>query len=468
MREYARGFIGYGSGAVASAVIKGLTPGSKYAYNVYMQSWNDGLIHEGKVTVNHDWQWGRARVTKLRDARFAGVAVATTSGEIVFKFTGKTDRVHLSGIAIARVGPSALLKPIDPPSSGMVAWYKSEDAGSLWPSSVGGFMGRAMHNGVFRKVSAGFGADRPVTYIQGDTSRAFRFDKILTPLHTVCSVTRYVSENQNRILTVASPSEWLHGNRKGYVGVARHNDVWLTESAPANNSNVRDWVVMCGTNGGKLAYDSLWNYKENKAIRTTTSQLPTTEEIFVNKGDFSLSDFAVMELITWDRKLSKAEMWDSMEYLMWKLRAGAVREVSEHLSPFSERNFVSFAEPELSNVQDQSFQANLANGYTATMLGWIKTRAPHGFVRNADGKATAVVSGLKPAAMYVYQLHMRMTIEDNMGKCRIVLNHGPIAFTFQGNAIIPRFEGVAKANPRGELHFEATRLRSKICIDHNG
>jgi len=37
-------------------------------------------------------------------------------------------------------------------------------------------------------------------------------------------------------------------------------------------------------------------------------------------------------VITWDRVLSEGEMVATVDYLKWKLRAGAVLETSEHVA----------------------------------------------------------------------------------------------------------------------------------------
>lgn len=58
-------------------------------------------------------------------------------------------------------------KPADPPADGMVSWFKSEHAGTFWPSSVGNFVGVGWPRSVVRATEAGFGADRPVTMVKG-------------------------------------------------------------------------------------------------------------------------------------------------------------------------------------------------------------------------------------------------------------------------------------------------------------
>ena len=68
-----------------------------------------------------------------------------------------------------------------------VAWFKSENAGEVWSSSVGNFEGRNTGYHAERKVGAEFGADRPVTYVQGTTSGGYKFGKVLAPTFTICA-----------------------------------------------------------------------------------------------------------------------------------------------------------------------------------------------------------------------------------------------------------------------------------------
>ena len=271
-------------------------------------------------------------------------------------------------------------KPKDPPSRGMVAWFKSEDAGSVWLSSVGGFEGRSIKSRVVRRIGAGFGADRPVTYIQGTDNGAYSFGKILKPDHTVCSVTRYTGGGKDRILQIAS-GEWLHGHHQKNVGVAWYKTAWLT-AKERNPKGSMDWVVLCGTNGAKRAYDSMTLNLKNVAEKGTFGKFSSTQEIFVNKGSGAKTDFGVMELITWDRVLTEQEMKDSVQYLKWKLRAGAVLEVSERLAPESLNNFWRFGQQDRKGVSQETFEATLANGYKAAMTKWTHLRPyAKGFIR---------------------------------------------------------------------------------------
>ena len=94
----------------ARAVVPGLVPAATYVYQLYMRidySSREGLC---KVTVNHG-RIGSTGQTEFLGPRFAGVAVATPRGEIIFEFERIDSRCALSGIAIVAVArPSALLE----------------------------------------------------------------------------------------------------------------------------------------------------------------------------------------------------------------------------------------------------------------------------------------------------------------------------------------------------------------------
>ena len=341
----------------------------------------------------------------------------------------------------------------------MVAWFKSENAGSVWPSEVGDFEGRSIANAVFRHVNGGYGADRPVTYLYGGSGAKFDFGLILKPTFTLCSVSRYHGDKRLRILQSRSGNNLLHGHWSGKAGVAYYNK-WVTK----NDMDYcdEDWVVLCGTNGAQRVYSGMAN--STNIATAVGKQLTKDEPLYINHGySNENSDFGVMEVITWDRALSEEEMAASMDYLKWKLKAGSVLEASEHMSREYDSNFASYGDQNLNNVQDQTFNVNLANGYTAALSGWSHTRShSHGFLRNLNGKATAVVKGLTAGATYLYELDLYSEKADWVGQCKISVNHGIETHARSGPEAVPSLSGVATANPRGEINFEFERISHHV------
>ena len=345
------------------------------------------------------------------------------------------------------------------PVQGMVAWFKSENAGSVWPSEVGDFEGKSTQNSVHRYVQGGYGADRPVTYLFGGSSAKFYFGLILKPTFTLCSVSRYHGNRRLRILQSRHGNNLLHGHWSGKAGVAYYNK-WVTKTDMDYSDT--DWVVLCGTNRAQRVYSGMAN--STNIATAVGKELTKDEPLYINHGySDENSEFGVMEVITWDRALSDEEIAASMDYLKWKLRVGAVLETSEHMSRQYESNFVSYGDQNLNHVKDQIFNVNLANGYTAELSGWTHTRAyGRGFLRNENGKATAMVKGLTAAATYLYELDLYPDRGDWAGQCKISVNHGPETRARSSTWHVPRLSGVATANPRGEIIFEFERISTHV------
>ncbi|OLP80195.1 hypothetical protein AK812_SmicGene39424 [Symbiodinium microadriaticum] len=300
---------------------------------------------------------------------------------------------------------------------------RSENAGSVWRSSVGDFEGYCSKNTVFRRVAAGYGADRPVTFIQGYTWSGFTFGNVLPLTHSVCSITRYTGSSRGRVLQSSSSKNWLHGHWRNHVGVIHYNG-WVTEHE--RNPNVLDWLVLCGTNGATRAFDGLSSDTPTNIATKEPKKFTGTIPLYVNHGrEHEKSDFAVMEVITWDRVLSQEEMLATVDYLKWKLRAGAVLEASEHLATESQHNLDSWGVQDLDNMQSKTTEVTFANGYKADLAGWTHTRYyARGFITNSKDVATAVVKGLSPAAQYLYQIYMVHEMSNWQGEAQVSVNHG--------------------------------------------
>ncbi|CAE7341694.1 unnamed protein product [Symbiodinium sp. CCMP2456] len=199
--------------------------------------------------------------------------------------------------------------------SSMVAWFKSEDANPVWRSAVGNVYGEVIKGGVARKVEAGNGAKEPVAFLKGDTAAGFDFGRIMKKDFTICSVTRYTGGAMQRILQHHSHN-FLHGHWAERVGVAYYGG-WVVE---AGVSSKTDWLVMCGNSEGVV-----YRGKENRNIGHN-GEVKTNPDVhlYINKGfDAEVSDFAVMEVIVWNRALSGDEMWSTMLYLNSKLEHGS-------------------------------------------------------------------------------------------------------------------------------------------------
>lgn len=198
---------------------------------------------------------------------------------------------------------------------GMVSWFRSESAGEVWPSVVGGFVGTVVSGRVEVKLGTvlGKGGKRDVLkYLEGSTSSKFSFGEILPVAFTLCSVSRYTGGAMQRILQ-GSTGNFLHGHWNGEVGVANY-DKWVT---PQTGSKGTQWAVMCGTNADALV---MFNGK-NRA--TDISPGGGLRALTINHGGvcgFEQSHWAVLEVMSWNRPLSRREMKAASKYLMRKVR----------------------------------------------------------------------------------------------------------------------------------------------------
>ena len=80
-----------------------------------------------------------------------------------------------------------------------------------------------------------------------------------------------------------------------------------------------DWVYMCGSNG---ATDDTGKKIANGVDRTTATGGSTTSQIVVNVG-YQTSDFEILEIMTWSRTLTEAEINTMMSHMATLLATGS-------------------------------------------------------------------------------------------------------------------------------------------------
>jgi len=153
------------------------------------------------------------------------------------------------------------------------------------------------------------GAQGFASSLQGTTASQISFGDVIKEPFTICSVTRYTgTANSDRILQGGS-NVWLHGHWNGRLGVAYYTG-WRTQYIISQVNPTTDWLLMCGTNvGQKIA-----NFKDV----TTNAGGVTTNGLWINGGfqaGYWDSDFAVAEIVTWDRALAQSELFDAMDFL---------------------------------------------------------------------------------------------------------------------------------------------------------
>ena len=113
----------------------------------------------------------------------------------------------------------------------------------------------------------------------------------------------------------------------------------------------------------------------------------------------------------------------------------------------------------------QPFEYTLSHGILCELSGWTHSaRHAKGLLRMAEGKATAIVKGLKPGKYYSYRLHVAFDpsqlhtvqfggrVPEMTGLRDMYVNGKFVSYT-QSEEDIP-VEGFAIANDSGEIVFE--------------
>eukprot|EP00966_Prymnesium_polylepis_P272468 6295011-Prymnesium_polylepis.1 len=128
----------------------------------------------------------------------------------------------------------------------------------------------------------------------------------------MCSVTRYTGSARGRVLNGVG-CNFVQGHHNPTVtGVAFYGGTQRTAWA-AHVSPVTDWVVMCGTNAVSDAI--LVNGQD---VGTGTGGTGGCR-LGINLGESmpaEASEFAIAELMVWDRGLSTEEMQETSQHLM--------------------------------------------------------------------------------------------------------------------------------------------------------
>lgn len=124
--------------------------------------------------------------------------------------------------------------------------------------------------------------------------------------YTLFHRTRYNGENKHRIVTseVGSRCNWLSGHDAGKAGVAHHH-AWIT---PAIDIHGTDWVI---------SSDQKDLYRSNGIQRSTSGANGDRQcQIGINLASYEKSDWAVSDVIMYDRELSLSEIEEVEEYLI--------------------------------------------------------------------------------------------------------------------------------------------------------
>ena len=163
-------------------------------------------------------------------------------------------------------------------------------------------------NRVYANTEAGHGARKGVRNVRGEVNGRFQFGDIIPATFTICSLSRYIGQSRGAILQ-SKRQDWFHGHFGDRAGVAYYAGRWTT--GHVDNACRHCWVAMCGKNRGKEAY-----VNDGKNVATgDPGGTGGNADVWVNEGRHGRSDWAVAEVITWDRLLDTEEMRAADRYL---------------------------------------------------------------------------------------------------------------------------------------------------------
>jgi len=203
------------------------------------------------------------------------------------------------------------------PTVGLFSWFRSDKATNVsWPSLTGPF--NATYGGTTGvSLVTGDQCDNYVcaNYISGNSTSTINFGMILPASYTICTISRYTGSITGRILQ-ASGADFAHGHHNGFAGVANYGGTWLNTSS--SSTSTYTWLVMCGTSSAQAFVDVGKFVGSTTTFTTTSGQL--LGNITVNQGwqPAMVSNFAIMEVITWSRILANSEIFTVMQYLSGK------------------------------------------------------------------------------------------------------------------------------------------------------
>lgn len=207
----------------------------------------------------------------------------------------------------AKVIQDAVLPSGTVAAEGLRAWFRSEDAGATWKSVVGNFTAQRK-NGMVRSATRHYGAE--MKHIYGDRTTSFVFGDILPNTYTICSLSAYTGIAQDKVLR---GENWWHGHAQGEAGSVFYGK-WVRDET--NLTGTRSWIALCASN----QHEYLFIDGEERRCAFSGVGGPGVS-VGINTGPIQEhSDWAVAEVIVWDRVLTRTEMLDAQNYLRSKAK----------------------------------------------------------------------------------------------------------------------------------------------------
>jgi hypothetical protein len=238
-------------------------------------------------------------------------------GSELRSFHGKFINVVRDEVSSSEGVPSQI------PMSGLYSWFKSSEASKTWKSEVNGFVGKVKGGNVKTEFHTGNGATGVIRTLAGDQNAKFNFGDILPAEWTLCTLSRYTGNNRKRI--IMGKGNFAHGHYGDKRGVAYY-DQWLLQNSRGTK---KDWLIMCGTNNGESAYvdGQQLTTLANRNGQSAYKQVGINYAPSGSSGIYQRSNWAVAEVITWNRALTDDEMEQVSDYLKGVKSSVSVSEI---------------------------------------------------------------------------------------------------------------------------------------------
>jgi hypothetical protein len=204
-----------------------------------------------------------------------------------------------------------------PVMSGLIGYYTGESwdgAAKQW-NDLSGAGNHVPSSSITPQINVAYTSStlRPVPYLFGNISAGITFPSVILPaVYTLFHVARYNGTTRGRIFSSgAAAGNWLSGFHENKAGVAYHGDVsgWITAQTDVHGTN---WVI---------SSDQRNMYRSQGINRTLTSTTggSNISPLTINAtGGSERSEWAVAEVIVYNRELSITEIVAMERYLINK------------------------------------------------------------------------------------------------------------------------------------------------------
>lgn len=220
-----------------------------------------------------------------------------------------SDDVSLDINGDMRVLRSESLELIQTPlSTGLVGYYTGASwNGTQWTDLSG------LNNHVTNvSGTVSTGTESGIAFIQGNTSTKLFFPNGILPTnYTLFHVAKYIgSSNRQRIFTstISGVANWLSGFWQNKNGVAFHEGGFITQESVSQHG-LNNWVFSTDQNA---------LYRSQGVDRTIKTGSALNAPLTINGASGELSDWAVAEVIVYNRLLSEKEILLIEKYLFNK------------------------------------------------------------------------------------------------------------------------------------------------------